>query len=415
VKLFQAALDWLDLVRRYTLQKNVLEKLEQGVQTGRHTLVLENAAQLLNYISSVVLALKYGASRWGLPSPSDVASSTTAAGMATITAADDEMSWTDELVGADEDEDGISIGGDAASDDVEDEDDYDDEEALEDKLCTYTQTARVYMNQHWYHCHTCGMVDRDGCCSVCARVCHRDHDVTYSKHGSFFCDCGAREGGNCLAMTPRAPTARTTGSSGLSGGHRAVETGHQAQSSSSSSARQLPDARKVSATGADVSQSASLIELARKVEPHSRQLRAILTESGGGCMATLLEMAEALVPVLESTVTKSAAPLGATARIRAALQALHTADKTCEPSDMLVVPTLGSQEGAFENVKMNFSGEQGQTIRQLLSAHMIRRGIMCCLSAPGGRRQHLAVSHEKGKITVRSTVQVVLFFPKKLF
>ena len=49
---------------------------------------------------------------------------------------------------------------------------------------------------------------------------------------------------------------------------------------------------------------------------------------------------------------------------------------------------------------MNYSGEQGQTIRQLLNAHMIRRGIMCCLNSSGGKRQHLAVSHEKGKITV---------------
>ena len=51
-------------------------------------------------------------------------------------------------------------------------------------------------------------------------------------------------------------------------------------------------------------------------------------------------------------------------------------------------------------VKMNFSGESGQKTRQLLNAHMIRRGIMCCLSSPGGKRQHLAVAHEKGKITV---------------
>ncbi|KAL1427424.1 hypothetical protein MTO96_017476 [Rhipicephalus appendiculatus] len=65
-----------------------------------------------------------------------------------------------------------------------------------------------------------------------------------------------------------------------------------------------------------------------------------------------------------------------------------------------MVPTLGSQEGAFENVRMNFSGEQGQTIRQLLSAHMIRRVAMCCLASPQGKRQHLAVSHEKGKITL---------------
>ena len=43
-------------------------------------------------------------------------------------------------------------------------------------------------------------------------------------------------------------------------------------------------------------------------------------------------------------------------------------------------------------------GDQGQTIRQLMNAHMIRRVVMCCLSS--GKRQHLAVAHEKGKLTV---------------
>ena len=62
--------------------------------------------------------------------------------------------------------------------------------------------------------------------------------------------------------------------------------------------------------------------------------------------------------------------------------------------------TLGSQEGAFENVRMNYSGDQGQTIRQLVTAHMLRRVAMCVLSSPQGKRQHLAVSHEKGKITI---------------
>lgn len=65
------------------------------------------------------------------------------------------------------------------------------------------------------------------------------------------------------------------------------------------------------------------------------------------------------------------------------------------------VPTLGSQEGAFENVRMNYSGDQGQTIRQLISAHVLRRVAMCVLSSPHGRRQHLAVSHEKGKVSVK--------------
>lgn len=66
------------------------------------------------------------------------------------------------------------------------------------------------------------------------------------------------------------------------------------------------------------------------------------------------------------------------------------------------VPTLGSQEGAFENVRMNYSGDQGQTIRQLISAHVLRRVAMCVLSSPHGRRQHLAVSHEKGKVRVQA-------------
>jgi len=55
------------------------------------------------------------------------------------------------------------------------------------------------MNQHWYHCHTCKMVDGVGVCTVCARVCHRDHDLSYAKYGSFFCDCGAKEDNRCVA------------------------------------------------------------------------------------------------------------------------------------------------------------------------------------------------------------------------
>jgi len=54
-----------------------------------------------------------------------------------------------------------------------------------------------------YHCHTCKMVDGVGVCTICARVCHAGHDVTYSKHGSFFCDCGAKEDGSCIALIKR--------------------------------------------------------------------------------------------------------------------------------------------------------------------------------------------------------------------
>ena len=78
-----------------------------------------------------------------------------------------------------------------------------DDEGLNSKLCTFTQTQKEFMNQHWYHCHTCKMVDGVGVCTVCAKVCHASHDVTYSKHGSFFCDCGAKEDGSCTALVKR--------------------------------------------------------------------------------------------------------------------------------------------------------------------------------------------------------------------
>jgi E3 ubiquitin-protein ligase UBR4 len=49
---------------------------------------------------------------------------------------------------------------------------------------------------------------------------------------------------------------------------------------------------------------------------------------------------------------------------------------------------------------MTYTGEQGQQIRQFISSHILRRVAMCALTGPYGKRQHLAVSHEKGKITL---------------
>ena len=64
----------------------------------------------------------------------------------------------------------------------------------------------------------------------------------------------------------------------------------------------------------------------------------------------------------------------------------------------LQAATLGSQEGAFENVRLSFQGDQGQQLRQLLSTNAVRRVAMCALSSVKGHRQHLAVNHDKGKV-----------------
>ena len=108
----------------------------------------------------------------------------------------------------------------------------------------------------------------------------------------------------------------------------------------------------------------------------------------------LLQTLKSLVPIVQAHGEKHSSS-GRSANLKKALETLHSmSDKPCEMSEQLMLPTLGSQEGAFENVRMSYSGEQGQTIRQLMNAHMVRRVVMCCLSS--GKRQHLAVAHEKG-------------------
>lgn len=114
---------------------------------------------------------------------------------------------------------------------------------------------------------------------------------------------------------------------------------------------------------------------------------------------SLLDFLQTLIPAVEEACHQKSS-VGCHSRGVKALEELHNSEKKIIQTDQLMVPTLGSQEGAFENVRMSYAGEQGQTIRQLLSAHIIRRVAMCCMTSTQGRRQHLAVSHEKGKITV---------------
>ncbi|VDP81837.1 unnamed protein product [Echinostoma caproni] len=62
---------------------------------------------------------------------------------------------------------------------------------LNQEVCSYTATQQAFIDQHWYHCHSCRLEYSEGVCSVCARVCHAGHDLSYAKHSTFFCDCGA--------------------------------------------------------------------------------------------------------------------------------------------------------------------------------------------------------------------------------
>ena len=83
------------------------------------------------------------------------------------------------------------------------------EECIRTRTCTFTITQRQYAPQQYYLCHTCGLTGGRGCCVSCATVCHAGHEVEGPINSeSFFCDCGAGDGGVvCRAVRTAAADA----------------------------------------------------------------------------------------------------------------------------------------------------------------------------------------------------------------
>ncbi|XP_043276539.1 protein purity of essence isoform X5 [Venturia canescens] len=369
VILFKAATDWVELCKQQLMSKDaqILDKPFSYIEAG---------CCVLNYIADIVTAV--------CPQQVQIQDRATSPPWEGATPINDvnDSDWIDELAHDDDD---------SAAEDS-------DEDSLSNKLCTFTVTQKEFTNQHWYHCHTCSMVDGAGVCTVCARVCHRGHDVTYAKYGNFFCDCGSKEDGSCQALTKRSPQS-SEHQAPNSQGYGAPGSAENANVPMSSRLRRRASSPvhfhdKIERTGRDKQKQAAL---AKQLEGSRDWVLSQLWSSG--LVTSLVKLTRTLLPAVNISCQKNS-PVGCHTRAQIALRQLHFLDKKFEHTDQLMMSTLGSQEGAFENVRMNYSGDQGQTIRQLLSAHMIRRVAMCCLSSPHGKRQHLAVSHEKGKITV---------------
>ncbi|KAL5019292.1 hypothetical protein ScPMuIL_005014 [Solemya velum] len=364
--LFQAATTWLEICKNQLIQQDVLQKIANNEAPGKN--ILETLCHLLSYIGEILGALKR--------TSDSVAVTAVDTDLPIVQEGDSD--WAEEVPQEEED----SAGEDS------------DEESLNNKLCTFTITQKEFMNQYWYHCHTCKMVDGVGVCTVCAKVCHKDHDLTYAKFGSFFCDCGAKEDGSCKALVKRTSLSSMDHSDNM------------LSQSPFSMENVLPSSlrRRMSSPGQiEKAQDSKLMEQGNKdrellckqmeVCSHLSHIERCKT------ISTVVELLDRLLPTITENY-QNISPMGSTQRAQKALDQLHTQPKNTETSDQLMTVTLGSQEGAFENVRINYSGDQGQQIRQLISAHMLRRVAMCVLASPYGKRQHLAVSHEKGKITI---------------
>ncbi|XP_078094991.1 E3 ubiquitin-protein ligase UBR4 isoform X5 [Mustelus asterias] len=382
LQLHRAAVDWLGKCKKYLSQKNVLEKVGANVTQGKHVGMLDCACHIMSYLADVMNAMRQNSGQGSTHLVVD----------GEERAIEVDSDWVEDLVVEEEDSQ------------AEDS----DEDSLCNKLCTFTITQKEFMNQHWYHCHTCKMVEGVGVCTICAKVCHKDHEISYAKYGSFFCDCGAKEDGTCQALVKRSPSSGISStlkeSSAFQNEPRVPESALRHQSTSPADKCKVMSAD--GKTGEDDKPKKST--LCKQIEGCREELQC---QVSGCCTAGLvLDMLVFLMDAIQTNFQQASA-VGSSSRAQQALDDLHTMEKNMEMTDQLMVrpgtgngvlrvPTLGSQEGAFENVRMNYSGDQGQTIRQLISAHVLRRVAMCVLSSPHGRRQHLAVSHEKGKITV---------------
>ena len=71
------------------------------------------------------------------------------------------------------------------------------EQCVEKGKCTILHTGEDYIRQKWYECYTCGLMDHMGCCESCMNICHKGHNVSPAKEGTFFCDCGVKDNPDC--------------------------------------------------------------------------------------------------------------------------------------------------------------------------------------------------------------------------
>ncbi|KAI1305186.1 E3 ubiquitin-protein ligase UBR4 [Halotydeus destructor] len=364
--------------RPYLCQKDVAEKLQSNISGGRHAVMMESTCHMLTYIEEVFSAI--GKHEDAVVSERPASPLDVGAG---AVGGHEDFEWMDDASGKEEDD---SNGEDS------------DEDSLSNKQCTFTFTHKEFMNQHWYHCHTCNMVDGVGVCTVCAKICHAGHDVTYAKYGSFFCDCGAKEDGACRALMRRSSADKISSrhpQSILS--HRSTET-----KARSSSFRKHGSSDEEHSASSDHDHKLRLwsVDGGQPIKLSEQQKAEVAGLFDSSKFSEILiQTLEYLKPSIVSSINESVL-IGSSLRAGRALTDLHTIPKRVQSNDNLLLPTLGSQEGAFENVKLSYTGDQGPLIRQLIGSNVIRRVAMCLLNSVNGKRQHLAVSHEKGKITL---------------
>ncbi|CAG5085609.1 Oidioi.mRNA.OKI2018_I69.PAR.g10942.t1.cds [Oikopleura dioica] len=236
------------------------------------------------------------------------------------------------------------------------------EKAAKDaKLCTYTHTQREFQSQHWYHCHSCNMVDSVGVCSTCAVVCHEGHNLSYAKHSSFFCDCGAQDRTpgrrSCIALTPRSP--------GVTPGKKQPETG----------------------TSAGIFNASEEITLSINIT------NPLIRERCKDALTKMIPKIEAVCVSLESSSKDEET---AEEKARALLDRFQKTTKATVNN--YIKADFQTNQGALENVKPSLSPDGNEAIRKVLLENSIHRNFVGVLEE--NREKYIVVLQDKNKMSL---------------
>ena len=280
----------------------------------------------------------------------------------------------DEPMGTDVEEslsDGMEV--DAAADEAASER---REWELACKLCTYASTGNSFTEQHWYYCYTCGLTESEGCCSICVKVCHKGHDVSYSRRSRFFCDCGAGAGAtrglSCSALAPRAFVPGEGGASQDSQTSQHACCARRRRRRRSSAAPAAPSPTP-SAPVTDTSGGELVVSEAQRAE-----LLAVLGEGGaGGFVASLYATYAWQLRQLQKAAPREAP---------ADEEELFSTSKAASVSSSLVQPWTTVRAGSFD-VKVKSEVAHHRELRTLLGTGVIARQL---IAANG--RGHIAIA-----------------------
>ena len=64
-----------------------------------------------------------------------------------------------------------------------------EDDPINNPCCTMIKNRRKAETQPCYYCFTCNLIENKACCTVCAKVCHKGHKISFVKYAQINCYC----------------------------------------------------------------------------------------------------------------------------------------------------------------------------------------------------------------------------------